>query len=149
MDITVNETVVEVTSTDTSIVVDVTPNVFTVETSTTGPQGAKGNDGLVPVFSRQNEISPVTGKGRFYFEGNRTITKIRASVGTPATGSSIVVDVLVNGSSIGTTTIPAGEYTATTTLSQAVTTGSYATVSILSVGSTYSGSDLTVVLTVN
>lgn len=91
----------------------------------------------------------MTGLSRFYFDSSRTISQVRASLGTPATGSPVVIDTLINGVSIGTTSVPAGANTATTALSTAVSAGDYATISILSVGSTYSGGDLTVTLTIN
>lgn len=130
-------------------VVVIQPTVPSISISGTGSQGPTGAQGLVPVFSRQNDISPVVGKSRFYFDSTRVISQIRASVGTPSTGSNVVVDTLVNGTSIGSVTIPAGQNTATLSVSKTVNANDYATVSILSVGSTTSGSDLTLVLTIN
>jgi hypothetical protein len=129
------------------VVVQVTQPV--VQVTAPGPQGSTGPAGNVPIFTRQNEISPVVGLTRYYFDGPATINQIRASVGIPSQGSSVVVDTLVNGVSIGTTTIAANSNTATRTLSRAVVANDYVTVSILSVGSAYSGSDLTLVLTIN
>jgi hypothetical protein len=125
-----------------------TPNVAVTIANEQGPQGPAGFDGLVPVFTRQNDLAVVTGKTRFYFEDPRTITKIRASVGQAPLGSGVTVDTLVNGLSIGTITIPAGSNTATLTVAKSVVAGDYATVSILSVGSTFSGTDLTLTLTI-
>lgn len=125
------------------------PVTTTVEITSPGPQGATGAQGLVPIFTRQNEISPLVGKGRFYFDTTRIISQIRASVGVVSVGSAVVVDTLINGASIGTVTIPAGQNTATISISRTVNLNDYATVSILSVGSTYSGADLTLVLTIN
>jgi hypothetical protein len=96
----------------------------------------------------QDQLAVYTGKGRFYFDGSYTITQVRASVGTPATGSGVTIQLLVNGTLAGTVTIPAGSYTATTSLSKAVVTGDYATVSVTAVGSTTPGADLTVSLNV-
>lgn len=129
--------------------VTVTNQQPNVTVSSVGQQGPTGPAGLVPVFTRQNDISVLTGKARFYFDSTRIISQIRASLGTPATGSSVQIGVYVNGSSIGTVTIPANSNTATTAISQTVNAGDYATISILSVGSTYAGGDLTVTLTVN
>jgi hypothetical protein len=112
----------------------------------TGPEGAPG---LVPIFTRQNDISPVFGLTRFYFEDTRTIVSIRASVGTPSVGSPVVVSTKVNGVSIGTIYIAEGEYTNTLTTSYTVNAGDYTTVDILAVGSTYSGSDLSVILSID
>lgn len=141
---TENITVTQVVS---NIVVQ--PAQSSVIVATAGVQGPTGAPGVVPVFSRQNEISPLVSKTRFYFDSSRTISQVRASLGTPATGSPAVIDTLINGVSIGTTSIPANANTATTALSKAVSAGDYATISILSVGSTYSGGDLTVTLTIN
>lgn len=125
------------------------PEASVVVANEQGPQGAQGPAGLVPVFTRQNELSVVTGKTRFYFENAGTITKIRASVGGVSSGSGVSVGTFVNGVSIGTVTIPAGSNTATLAVSKAVVAGDYATVSILSVGSSSPGTDLTLILTVN
>ena len=141
---TENVTVTQVVS---NIVVQ--PAQSSIIVSTVGTQGTTGAPGVVPVFSRQNEINVSVGKSRFYFDSSRTISQVRASLGTPATGSAAVIDTLVNGVSIGTTSVPAGSYTATTSVSKSVYAGDYATISILSVGSTYSGGDLTVTLTIN
>lgn len=129
--------------------VTVTKTQTVVDITSPGPQGATGAPGLVPIFSRQNEISPVTGNTRFYFDSTRIISQVRASLGTAPTGSDATFDTLVNGVSIGTVTIAAGTNTATLALSKTVYANDYATVSILSVGSTISGSDLTLVLTIN
>jgi len=135
---------------ETVIVVEsITPQVSVSMSNDQGPQGIQGLPGLVPVFSRQNELSVVTGQTRFYFEEARTITKIRASVGVAPTGAAVVVVVYVNGTSIGTLSIAAGSNTTTLTVSKEVTAGDYATVSITGIGSTYPGSNLTVSLTIN
>lgn len=127
----------------------VTPQEATIVTSSSGPQGPTGAPGLVPIFSRQNDLSPVVGNTRFYFDSTRVISQVRASVGTAPTGSNVVVDTLINGVSMGAVTILAGTNTATLTTTKTVNANDYATVSILSVGSTTAGSDLTLVLTIN
>jgi hypothetical protein len=99
------------------------------------------------VFSKQDTLAPYTGTARYYLDATRTISQIRASVGTAPTGSGLTVTVYKNGSSIGSVTIPAGSYTATSTISVAASANDYLTVSIISVGSTISGSDLTVTVT--
>jgi len=142
-------TVDNITVTTTVQNVTVTNQQPSITVSSVGSQGPTGPAGLVPVFTRQNDISVITGKARFYFDSTRIISQLRASLGTPATGSAAQIGVYVNGSSIGTVSIPAGSNTATTTISQTVNSGDYATISILSVGSTYSGGDLTVTLTIN
>jgi hypothetical protein len=125
------------------------PVINSIVVTAPGPQGARGSDGVLPIFSRQNQISPSVGNTRFYFETAGTIAKIRASLGTAPTGSGVVVDTLINGVSIGTVTIPANQNTATIAPSQTINSGDYASVTIVSVGSTTSGADLTVTLTVN
>lgn len=135
---------------ETIVVIEsITPNVSVSISNDAGPQGIQGNPGLLPIFTRQNELSVLTGKSRFYFEDARTITKIRASVGTVPTGSGVTIDTLVNGTSIGTVTIAAGQNTATLAVSKSVVAGDYATVSILSIGSTTPGTDLTLTLNIN
>ena len=147
--ITVNENQVVLTITETNGAIIVTQVLTDIIVSPIGIQGPTGAPGLMPVFTRQNDLSVLTGKARFYFESTRIISLIRASVGTAPTGSEVQVAVYINGSSIGTVTIPAGQNTATLAVSQTVNSGDYASVSILSVGSTYAGGDLTVTLTVN
>ena len=142
-------TVDNITVTTTVQNVTVTNQQPSITVSSVGSQGPTGPAGLVPVFTRQNDISVVTGKARFYFDSTRIISQVRASLGTPATGSAAVIDTLINGTSIGTTSIPDGSNTATISISKTVNAGDYATISILSVGSTYAGGDLTVTLTIN
>lgn len=127
----------------------VTQVVNAVTVASPGPQGQTGPMGSVPIFTRQNEISPLVGETRFYFDSTRVISQLRASVGNPSVGSPVVVYTLINGTSIGTVTIPAGQNTATLAINRTVQANDYATVSIVSVGSTYSGANLTLVLTVN
>jgi len=127
----------------------VSPVVTNLSISSPGPQGPTGAQGLVPIFSRQNTISPVVGNTRFYFDGTRVISQIRASLGTPPTGSGATFDTLVNGVSIGTVTVAAGQNTAVLALNRTVNLNDYVTVSILSVGSSTAGADLTLVITVN
>lgn len=125
------------------------PEVTVTVSNEQGPQGPQGSPGLVPVFTRQNDLSVVTGKTRFYFEATRTINSIRASVGTVPTGSGVVVETFINQVSIGSVTIPSGQNTAVLTVNKVVNSGDYATVSITSVGSTTPGTDLTLALNIN
>lgn len=130
----------------------VNPTAMTTQSNIDAARGAMGpvgNPGLVPVFSRQNSLSLATGGTRFYFETARTIASARASVGTPSTGSPIIVGVRINGSTIGTISIDAGTNTKVGFLNVAVQAGDYATIDILSVGSTTSGSDLSVILSID
>jgi hypothetical protein len=147
--VTVSQTTANITIANTTQSLTVTNQQPNVGVTSVGAQGATGSPGVVPVFTRQNALSTVTGTSRFYFESTRIISQVRASVGTAPTGSSTVIDTLINGTSIGTTTIPAGSFTATTSTSQTVNSGDYATISILSVGSSYPGADLVVTLNIN
>lgn len=132
-----------------SDVIIVQPAVTNLAVTSPGPQGPTGSQGLVPIFSRQNTISPVVGNTRFYFDSTRVISQVRASLGTAPTGSGATFDTLVNGVSIGTVTIAAGQNTAIVALNRTVNLNDYVTVSILSVGSSTAGADLTLVITVN
>lgn len=142
--------VVEVASSNT-IVQLVTEPVVVAVSNDRGPQGPQGNDGppgVVPVFSVVGVAYVRSGTHRFYVERSATLTKVRASLGSPASGSPVIVTVNVNGVLAGTVTVAAGDYTATTTLSHALAPGDYLTVDITSVGSTSPGTDLTVSATI-
>jgi hypothetical protein len=108
---------------------------------------------LVPPFTYSGTLAVVNpGTARWYNETGRTLTvsKVRASVGTAPTGSSITVDVRKNGTTMFTggtdrPVITAG--TNTDTGIPAVTSiasGDYLTVDVVAVGSTVAGADLTV-----
>lgn len=140
--------------------VDLTGNVIEVVTSTTGPQGAKGDKGdrgytgTQPTFSRAGDLEVLVGQGRFYIERAGTISVVRASVGTPPRGGSVIVDVNRNGTSIFTNqatrpTIAAGAYTATGTPAVvALRAGDFLTVDVDAVGITNPGADITVSVTI-
>lgn len=82
----------------------------------------------------------------------RIISKVRASVGTPSTGTPITIDVKKNGATIfstgntGKVVILAGQNTATSTPKAGTVWGKeeYLTVSIDTIGSTFAGADLTI-----
>lgn len=104
-------------------------------------------------WSSSGSAALTTGGHRLYNDtgGTRTITAVRASVGTAPTGSALIVDVNKNGTTIFTTqtnrpTIPAGSFTDTADTVQVATwpPGEYLTVDIDQVGSTIPGSNLTV-----
>ncbi|MEO6727743.1 MAG: hypothetical protein ABIM96_02340, partial [Candidatus Saccharimonas sp.] len=110
-----------------------------------------GVDLLYP-FSISGAVYVTTGQHRTYVESSRTVTKVRIAVGTAPTGASLIVDVLKNGTSIYAVT-PANRPTITTGTNVALggtpdtttfVNGDYITISVLQVGSTVSGSDLTV-----
>lgn len=129
----------------------VTQQVNAVTLATSGPQGATGAaglPGLTPIFSRQDVLTPYVGTARFYFDTARTISTIRASVGTAPTGAPVVVTVYRNGTAFSTLTIAAGTNTILNTVNTLTNINDYVTVSIISVGSTVAGSDLTVTLNI-
>ena len=136
------------------IVVNTTPTVNEVivgvgKGGSTGPAGPVGATEVIPVFTMQREIYPLVGQSRLYIESNRTITLIRASLGTPPLGSAAVMRAYVNGVSIGSVSIAAGTYTSSIAISKPVQQGDYLTVSVISVGSTTPGEDLTVTFNLN
>lgn len=148
--IEIGKDAVSLTVVDNNITLDVQTSTVSLTTASVGPQGPSGSNAQsFPVFSLQGQIAPYTGTNRFYFEKAYTLTKIRASVGTAPTGANIVVTAFINGSSVGTVTIPAGSNSGTTVVSRALVAGDYATISITSVGSIVTGSDLTVSLTIS
>lgn len=100
-------------------------------------------------------ISAEPGTTRWYNDsgGTLTISNIRASVGTAPTGSSILIDVNVDGTTIWSTqanrlAIAASGTTATTTTfnTTSVANGSYLTVDVDQSGATTRGADLVVTI---
>lgn len=94
-----------------------------------------------------------TGKARYYVPTGRTISSVRASVGTAPTGASVIVDVNKNGTTIYGTqanrpTIAASGFTALGGAASAGTlvAGDYLTVDVDQIGSTIAGADLTVTI---
>ena len=117
----------------------------------TGPTGATGATVLFPTFTQQGTLAVKTGTIRYYFDDSRTITKIRASVGTAPTGASLIVTVKANGATFtnSAVTVAASGFTATSSPTKSVVAGDYITVDITQVGSTVAGSDLVVTLSVS
>lgn len=111
--------------------------------------GKSGREGLPPIFTRQNAVVPLVGLTRYYFEEDGIVAKARVSLGTPSEGAPVIVDILRNGVSIGLISLPEGENTILTPVGVAVASGDYLTVTIVSVGTTNPGSDLTVGLIIN
>lgn len=94
-----------------------------------------------------------TGQGRYYVTKACTILGAVASLGTPPTGTSFIVDVLKNGVTVYTTagnrpTIAInGNVSATVLVAPDITAlavGDYLTVNVAQIGSGTAGSDLTV-----
>lgn len=127
-----------------TVVPSVSPNlVLTGDRYIAGP--------LNPVFSHQGDLEPQQGQSRLYMEKTATITKIRASVGTPSQGAPVTVDVLSSGTSVleAPITIPAGQHTAMGVIATPnLIEGDYLTVSIETVGSSTAGANLTVSITI-
>ena len=108
---------------------------------------------LLP-YSMSGSVSVTLGAIRLYnYSGaNWTIIGVSASVGTPPTGASIIIDVKVSNTTIFTTqanrpTIAAGANNSGHVTNMNVTTvanGAYLTVDVAQVGSTIAGSDLCV-----
>ena len=103
-------------------------------------------------FSRTGALTaPLVGVMRWYPGRAITIIGVRATMGSPSSGASVIVDVNKNGVSIFSTqsnrpTIPAGS---NTDLADAINLPSvgasdYVTVDIDTAGTTTPGSDLTV-----
>lgn len=142
-------------------------NTLTVGTVQTAPSAAVSITGqspnqvvnitlpVLPVtqsFSVPGTLSTGVGRARFYAASPMTISAVRASVATPPTGQSIIIDVLKN----GVTIFDAGErplipVDANTDLSgtpradrKNMVSGDYLTVSILQVGSQNPGADLNI-----
>lgn len=135
--------------------VDTTQSKFKIGDGTTPwnslafATGSAGAPGFNPVFSRQGTLTTAVGTQRLYSERTGVISVARASIGTPSTGSAVVVDINKNGTSILSSpiSVAAGQYTATGTISNSsVAIGDYFTVDIDSVGSSTAGANLTVTL---
>ena len=95
--------IISPTSPRTVTISPVTVSPATQVSIGTGKGGATGLTGpseIITAFTMQREIYPLVGKSRIYFEANRTIYRIRASLGTPPTGSAAVVTAYINGVSL-------------------------------------------------
>jgi hypothetical protein len=126
-----------------------TPPTIVIDASKGGARGPAGESLIV--YSRDDDLSAGdAGVKRYRFPFPAMIMGVSAAVNTPPEGADVVIDVLKNGVSILNASklhISAGTNEAaelTTLVTQAVTTGDYLTVNIVSVGSTVRGADLTV-----
>lgn len=110
------------------------------------------------IFFHTGALTVKVGSHRLYNDTGTswTISGIRASVGGAPDGSSIIIDVHKSGTTIFTTQTNRPAIAATTNTSGKITTmdintvadGEYLTVDIDQVGSTVTGSDLTVQITI-
>lgn len=118
-----------------------------------GPQGPEGPSGPNPVeplvAGIKGEVSVQLGNSRFYLDDNFGFVSMRVSVGTPPNGSSLIIDVNVDGVSIYNTqsnrpTIADGAYDAVGNSPDVVSmsAGQYISFDVDQVGSGYPGSDL-------
>ena len=106
-------------------------------------------------FTNMGALVVGTGANRLYNDSGiaRTITAVRASVGTAPTGSNLIVDVNIDGTTIFPTQserptvityqVTSGIVSRSTTWAN----GSYVTIDIDQIGSTAAGADLTVTVT--
>lgn len=102
-------------------------------------------------WSYAGTIAVTTGKSRWYADRAYTIKKVRASVDTAPTGTSIRIDVNKNGTTVFTTQANRPDIAVSTNTDEAnnpdvtaVAAGDYLTVDIDVIGSTVAGADLTV-----
>lgn len=99
-----------------------------------------------------DDLTVGTNKGRSYCPYTGTITKVIGVLGTAPTGSSVILDVNLNGATIMTTNkveIEAGEISSETATTQptltttSITQGDILTGDVDQIGSTIAGSDFT------
>lgn len=127
-------------------------NAPTAATPVEGPEWRLVLDGQaapLPPFSLPGTLTVQTGQSRYYAPTAGGVASIRASVGVAPAGADVIVDVRRNGTVIARVTIAAGTNTATTSIGATPSSVNYAandyfTVDIAQVGSTTSGSHLTV-----
>jgi hypothetical protein len=120
-----------------------------------GTNGTNGIDGVSPkeiYYSASGNLQAQTGKLKRYISAAHTVSSIKVLLGTASSGAAIMFDVRKNGVShsiLGAdATIPEGEtsLTVTTFNDAALSLGDYLTVDVTQVGSTATGSDLSLVI---
>ena len=126
----------------------VTTPTYSMEVGVPGSQGPPGPS--VVTFAVTGNLSVITGTSRLYNDSgkDRTITLIRASLGTPAS-TAVTLDIRRNGTSLYTTspkpTVAGGANTGTSVPDKIVwTASSYLTVDVVSIGAPTPGANLTV-----
>lgn len=112
------------------------------------------NVSRLPAYSNTGPLIVNAGTHRFYNDSGAawTIAGVRANVGIPASGTSVIIDVNVDGTTIFTAqnnrpAIAAGVYTSGKVTNMTITSipnGSFVTVDVDQVGSVVAGNDLTV-----
>lgn len=121
-------------------------------TGGTGQVIVSSSAGGIVYFSRPGQLGVETENARLPAPSALSIVSAMAMVNTAPTGASLVVDILKNGSTIWPTnpgnrpTITAGNFTSSLVVPDvtSLSAGDYLQVSIVQVGSTVPGSDLTV-----
>jgi hypothetical protein len=138
------------TSAQIVVTPDNTPAQIVITSGPVGPAGSPGiagPPGTQPIFSRTSVLDLTTGTSRYYSDYDVTIIRVRGAVHTPATGSDIHVEILLDQISVAMITIPTGLNTGFTDVSIPFLTGHYLSVNITQIGSISPGSDLTVSVT--
>jgi hypothetical protein len=113
-----------------------------------GPQGPVGQS-VIP-FARDYQLEVTTGVQPFRFPFAGTLRGISACLGIPATGSSVILDLNVDGASIFANpadrpAIPAGAIDLPEiALNVPFVSGNRLTIDVDDIGSTFAGEDLTV-----
>lgn len=153
-DVVISEDPVSVAITEDDEVTVVVAEQTTVLVSEVGLQGPEGPAHEVFPFTMQNDLEAVPGTTRVPIDGVAGIESVQAMVGTAPTGSSVIIDVNINGTTIFTEqanrpTIAAGDFTSGAVTVMNVTTlspGDYLTVDVDQIGSGAPGRDLTVLV---
>lgn len=118
-------------------------------------KGSPGTNGVSPkeiYYNISGSLTVSTGKLKRHISANHAIAEIKILLGTAAAGADIMLDVLRNGIAYSICssgiTIPKNttEYSLTVFSNNTLTAGDYLTVSINQVGSSNSGSDLSMVI---
>lgn len=140
----------------TAVHTEVDEQTVILETGSKGATGANGADGIgytIQTFTAPGTLTVYTGKSRWYAPTEFDIDAITVSCGTAPVGSSIVVDININGASIFTNPANRPSIFENNFFASSVNPDNtlllqneYLTVDIDQVGSTTAGSDLVVVL---
>jgi len=105
---------------------------------------------LEKILSQPDSLIVVNGQARWYPSKNIQILSIKASVGTPAIGNSVLSIVRKNGTSIigSSIEITSGMYESASVIpiTQTAVVGDYFTVDVTQVGTVNPGKDLSVLM---
>lgn len=120
-------------------------------TGPAGPIGSSGSDagGIIAQAHFNGPVTPTIGKAKQYVFKSCNLSTIMISCDYAPIGSPIVVRLVINGLINNDFTLPAGQnYIRISGNQITLTQDDYITLNIMSVGSTFSGSNLTVQLVV-